>query len=106
MVSGGSLEIRERIRDLKVFKRGGQRAPHKPLLLLYAFAQFLQGRRELSYESVAEALEPMLNAYAPPVTGRHEPRQPYWYLRDSLLHPMWMRLSRMILFARDSCQVR
>ncbi|MCF8039766.1 MAG: hypothetical protein K9K79_10670 [Desulfohalobiaceae bacterium] len=42
--------IRQRIDRLNVWKQGGQRAPHKPLLLLYALGRCLRGKgRLISY---------------------------------------------------------
>ncbi len=46
-------EVRKLITGLKVWKRGDQRAPHKPLLLLYALGRCLRGQdRLISYETV------------------------------------------------------
>jgi putative restriction endonuclease len=36
-------EIRDRFNNLTVWRRGGERAPHKPLLALYAIARLLRG---------------------------------------------------------------
>jgi putative restriction endonuclease len=36
-------EIRERFNSITVWKRGGERAPHKPLLALYAIGRVLRG---------------------------------------------------------------
>ena len=36
----------------------------------------------MTFEEVQEALAPLLDVYAPPVQGRHEPERPYWHLRN------------------------
>ena len=38
-----SEEFKERFNNLTVWKRGGERAPHKPLLALYAIGRALRG---------------------------------------------------------------
>ncbi len=75
-------EILDRVRRLKVFRHGDRRAPHKPLLLLIAISQLLQGKREVSDGEVEARLRPVLEAYAPPVRARHQPELPYWHLRS------------------------
>ena len=78
-----SLEIKdlsEKIKNLNTFRKGDRRAPHKPLLLLIAIAEFQKGKRELKFDEVKTNLLPLLLAYAPPVKSRHQPELPYWYL--------------------------
>jgi putative restriction endonuclease len=40
-------EIRERFNTITVWQRGGERAPHKPLLALCAIARLLRGERRM-----------------------------------------------------------
>ncbi len=75
-------EILEAIAKLRVWQQGERRAPHKPLLLLVALGQLLQGRHELPFEEVEERLLPLLDEYAPPRRGKHQPMYPYWHLRS------------------------
>ena len=70
------------IGNLNVNKSKGKRRPHKPLLMLIAIANVLNGRHQLSFAEVKELLTPLLNAYAPPVKGRHQPELPYWHLQS------------------------
>ena len=72
----------ELIGKINVNKSGERRAPHKPLLLLIAISRHLDGRSELSFVEVERTLRPLLNAYAPPVKGNHQPALPYWYLQS------------------------
>ena len=70
----------QRVESIRTYRKGERRAPHKPLLLLYAIAELTRGRRQLSFLTVKEVLEPLLDAYAPPVASRHQPELPYWHL--------------------------
>lgn len=78
-------EIIERFSKLNVYHRGHRRAPHKPLLLLIAISKLQQGKINLPYEEIEIALKPLLSAYAPPVSGRHQPELPYWHLQSDKL---------------------
>ena len=75
-----STDLLERVASLRTHRKGNRRAPHKPLLLLYALGQLQLGIHELAFEDVEAVLEPMLSAYAPTVKGRHQPELPYWHL--------------------------
>ncbi|ESA37381.1 restriction endonuclease [Leptolyngbya sp. Heron Island J] len=78
-------EILKYFSNLNIYRRGNRRAPHKPLLILIAISKFQQGQINLSYEEIEQALKPLLNAYAPPVSGSHQPELPYWYLQSDKL---------------------
>ena len=73
-------DLLQQIEGLRTYRKGERRAPHKPLLLLFAIAELLQGRRRLPFADVERALNPLLKAYAPPVVARHQPELPYWHL--------------------------
>lgn len=69
----------ERIATLRQWTRGGARAPHKPLLLLYALGQFQEnGDGELFYSAVEEDLKRLLTEYGPP--HRTTPAYPFHHL--------------------------
>ena len=74
--------IIEAVRRLRVWTSGERRAPHKPLLLLFAIGQLLQGHRELPFGEIEDKLRTLLDQYAPPVKSRHQPELPYWHLRS------------------------
>jgi len=78
-------QILKQVRRLNVHRRGERRGPHKPLLLLVAISNLLQGKRNLSFAEVESLLAPLLSTYAPPVKGRHQPELPYWHLRSDQL---------------------
>lgn len=78
-------QLKERITNLSIWKKGDQRAPHKPLLILYALAQ-LQNKdvRFLRYEEVREPLTNLLKEFGPRRQSYH-PEEPFVRLtRDGI----------------------
>jgi len=74
-------QLKELFRKINVWKRGDQRAPHKPLLVLFAFAQVIAGRKgKIAYQEVDIALRPLLAQFGPPRKSYH-PEQPFWWLQ-------------------------
>ena len=75
----------ERTAKLRQWTRGGTRAPHKPLLLLYALGRFQQDAAgELRYSAVEEDLQRLLTEYGPP--NRTTPAYPFHHLVSCLLY--------------------
>lgn len=74
-------DVAQRFAKLRTYRSGDRRAPHKPLLLLFAIGQLQRGHESLAFDDVDRALEPLLSAYAPPVKSRHQPELPYWHLQ-------------------------
>ncbi|MEU9241203.1 phosphorothioated DNA-binding restriction endonuclease [Streptomyces sp. NPDC048385] len=69
----------ERTAKLRQWSRSGTRAPHKPLLLLYALGRFQQDAAdELRYSAVEEDLQRLLTEYGPP--NRTTPAYPFHHL--------------------------
>ena len=59
-------ELKQHFRQITVWKRGEQRAPHKPLLLMYALGRCMNdGERLLSYSEIDRELRPLLIEYGP-----------------------------------------
>jgi len=82
-------EIKNRIARLNVWKRGGQRAPHKPLLLLYALGRCLQGQERLiSYKDVDRDLRKLLSEFGPPRKALH-PENPFCRLQTDGIWELW-----------------
>jgi len=75
-------EVLDRFSRITVWKRGGERAPHKPLLILYALAR-LQRRepRLVHFEELEEPLRKFLIDYGPPRRSFH-PEYPFWHLQS------------------------
>lgn len=77
-----ATELRSLVDDLTVWKRGDRRAPHKPLLLLYALGRlYSERRRLLPYLEVDERLRRLLHDFGPP-RKRHHPEYPFWRLQN------------------------
>jgi putative restriction endonuclease len=75
-------EIRRRIAKLNVWRRGDQRAPHKPLLILYAIGRCLRGEdRLIPYSDVDQDLKKLLAEFGPPRQSCH-PEYPFWRLQS------------------------
>lgn len=75
-------ELRGRVADLSVWSRGAQRAPHKPLLLLWSLGRCAAGKdRLVSYAEVDADLKPLLVEFGPPRKSYHT-EYPFWYLRN------------------------
>ncbi len=75
-------EIKRKIRELTVWKRGGQRAPHKPLLVLYAISRLLRNEpRMVEYETVDKDLKLLLREFGPRRKSYH-PEYPFWRLQN------------------------
>jgi hypothetical protein len=54
--------------------RGGRRAPHKPLLLLYALARLKHDRQtEIRFNATETIVNPLLRSYGPWAAGRTSP---------------------------------
>ena len=66
---------------IRIWRRGGQRAPHKPLLLLLALARVSRGRARLAlYAEYHRDLERLLADFGPP-RRTHHPNMPFWRLQ-------------------------
>jgi putative restriction endonuclease len=65
---------------LNVWKRGDQRAPHKPLLVLYALGRWQQGKAEVTYAEAEPDLTALLREFGSPRKSDH-PEQPFWRLQ-------------------------
>ncbi|KAB8125586.1 restriction endonuclease [Gracilibacillus oryzae] len=86
-------ELLKRISNLSVWKKGDQRAPHKPLLILFALGQWqLTGQRHFLYVNVKPKLVELLTEFGPKRKSYH-PEQPFvrlerdgiWELDKSIL---------------------
>ncbi len=69
-------KLKERIRNLSIWKKGDQRAPHKPLLILYAFSQLQRDNRLLAYKEVREKLKTLLIEFGP-ARKLYHPEHPF-----------------------------
>lgn len=80
MASSKTLE--QAIADITIWRKGEQRAPHKPLLLLYVLANYQQGHARLfDYRTeVHEQLLSLLERFGPQRKA-HYSNMPFWRLK-------------------------
>lgn len=70
-------ELKTKIDNLSIWKKGDQRAPHKPLLILYALSQIGKKNERLHpYEEVRERLKYLLIEFGP-VRKSYHPEEPF-----------------------------
>ena len=76
-------QILQRFRTLRQAISGDERAPHKPLLALYAIGKLLRGEdRLISYtDDIEENLENLLREFGPR-RDRYNPQFPFWRLQN------------------------
>lgn len=87
-------EIEERFASISVWKRGHERAPHKPLLLLFALGHYGRGgERLIPYHEVDRKLRSLLVEFGPFRKSYHT-EYPFWRLqRDRIWEvraPEWL----------------
>lgn len=72
-----SSEFKERISNLTIWKRGEERAPHKPLLILLALGKLQTSKtRFLSYEDARKTLKDLLIEFGP-IRKSYHPEEPF-----------------------------
>jgi hypothetical protein len=70
-------ELKEKILNIRIWQRGDERAPHKPLLLLYCLARVARGEpRLVSYEEAVDDLRKLLKEFGP-YRKIHYPSYPF-----------------------------
>jgi putative restriction endonuclease len=69
------------VEDLRVWRRGDERAPHKPLLVLLMLGRLQQGERLVSFADIENDLRGLLTDFGPPRHSYH-PEFPFWHLRS------------------------
>jgi putative restriction endonuclease len=75
-------EVRQSFASLGVWQRGEERAPYKPLMLLYALARYRSGAdRLMPFVELDEVLVPVFRAFGP-VRRSYHTSLPFWYLRN------------------------
>ncbi|WP_145078524.1 phosphorothioated DNA-binding restriction endonuclease [Aureliella helgolandensis] len=70
------------LRSLNVWRRDGERAPHKPLLVLLALAKCSRGEpRLIPYAEIDKPLQDLLREFGPPRKSFHS-EYPFWRLQN------------------------
>jgi putative restriction endonuclease len=73
-------QVLKRFDELNTWRQGDQRAPHKPLLVLYALGRWQQGKADVTYADAEPDLTALLREFGPPRKSDH-PEQPFWRLQ-------------------------
>ena len=74
--------VKEKFQKLTVWKRGGERAPHKPLLVLLALGHLLNRNiRFADFEEINNSLSKLLRDFGPDRKSYH-PEYPFWRLQN------------------------
>jgi putative restriction endonuclease len=74
--------IIQRFEQLKVWRRAGERAPHKVLLVLYAIGKLLRDESQsIPYSEVDENLGQLLREFGPRRTN-YQTQYPFWRLQN------------------------
>jgi putative restriction endonuclease len=72
----------QKVRSIQSWQSGGLRAPHKPLLLLYALGRFQRiGQATIPFAEAATPLKDLLLEYSPTGPALH-PEYPFYYLQN------------------------
>ena len=75
-------EIIQTFETLSLWRREGERAPHKPLLVLYAIGRLLRdGVRVIPYSEIDENLERLLREFGPR-RANYGTHYPFWRLQN------------------------
>ena len=75
-------ELLTRISALNIWKKGDQRAPHKPLLLLLALARINTGQpRLIAFDEIEKKLTTLLEDFGPS-RASYYPELPFWHLQS------------------------
>ena len=81
--SQGADDILKRFKKLTLWSRNGSRAPHKPLLALWAIGRCLAGKPRLaSFDEVDQGLSVLLKSFAPRRKGKPDTQDPFWRMRN------------------------
>jgi putative restriction endonuclease len=74
-------EILEKFRKIAVWSRGGERAPNKPLLLLYVLGQLENGKLEHEFAEIEKPVSNLLREFGPKRKSVR-PEYPFWRLKN------------------------
>lgn len=86
------IDLLNKFANIKTWRKFGERAPHKPLLILYALAQFQQkSSSAMAFTAVKDQLKDLLQDFGP-YRKTYHPEQPFvrlanddslWFLEGS-----------------------
>ncbi len=77
-----SEELLHKISNIRTWKKKDERAPHKPLLILYMLGKLLnEDKRLIPYETIKSELKHLLDEFGPP-RANHQPKYPFLRLAN------------------------
>ena len=77
------MKLLDAIDNLKISDRGGQRAPHKPLLLLYALAKQAQDlNAKFEFSEIRKDVQTLLKKFGRPKKSGQRVYYPFWRLQN------------------------
>lgn len=79
-------ELLEKLSKLRLFQKDGKRAPHKPILLLYALGQWQHGRTEIQWAEHEERLQGLLAQFS---NGKPSMENPFVRLTNDASGSLW-----------------
>ena len=84
----------EQFLNIRTWIGDGGRAPHKPLLLLYALGQLAKGETKFPFVEIDRTVKQLLQDFGPSRNSCH-PEYPFWRLQND--HNLWeVRTSKAI----------
>lgn len=75
-----NAEILRRFESIVPWKRREERAPHKPLLVLYALGRWQRGLKSVTFKEAELDLTKLLKRFGRPRKSNH-PEEPFWRLQ-------------------------
>src|SRR5262245_56585927 len=94
-----SQAVLDQFDRLAIWNRGDQRAPHKPLLVLYALGRWSRDdQADILFGDVDRDLTELLKVFGPPRQSYH-PEYPFWRLQND---GVWAVASTAPLRSRQS----
>lgn len=95
-------ELTNKIQNINIWRNGDQRAPHKPLLLLYALGQLSKVQERLfQYFNVDKPLEKLLIKF-----GRYRktqcPEQPFARLTNDGIWELKILISNILITLKNN----
>jgi putative restriction endonuclease len=83
------MNLLEKVDAINVYKRGANRAPHKPLYLLLLFAAVQKQKPRLHlFSEIEQLLGNALRLFGPRTASVH-PEYPFWWLQQDNLGEVW-----------------
>ena len=75
----------QRVASMRRYQRGGERAPHKPLLLLFLLGRLqATGSSAATYAEAEEPVSALIDEFGPPARSRRRAAMPFFHLEGDL----------------------